>query len=98
MFTDVPNQVNTRCPGSKAPARAGAPVLFSSSAGPVPFPERLAADRWIAAALCLLSCAYLLLFLRFTAMDPDEGITLQGAQRIVEGQLLYRDFFAFITP
>jgi 4-amino-4-deoxy-L-arabinose transferase-like glycosyltransferase len=31
-------------------------------------------------------------------MDPDEGIILQGAQRIVQGQVLYRDFFSFFTP
>jgi 4-amino-4-deoxy-L-arabinose transferase-like glycosyltransferase len=31
-------------------------------------------------------------------MDPDEGIVLQGAHRIVIGQLPYRDFFTFYTP
>jgi len=31
-------------------------------------------------------------------MDPDEGIILQGAQRILRGEVLYRDFFSFFTP
>jgi Dolichyl-phosphate-mannose-protein mannosyltransferase len=31
-------------------------------------------------------------------MDPDEGIVLQGAQRILQGQVLYRDFFSYFTP
>jgi len=31
-------------------------------------------------------------------MDPDEGIVLQGAQRILRGEVLYRDFFSFFTP
>src|ERR1700674_3537469 len=62
------------------------------------FPEKLPAERWIAASLLLLSCLYLGLFLRYTYLDPDEGITLQGARRILQGQVLYRDFFEFVTP
>jgi hypothetical protein len=31
-------------------------------------------------------------------MDPDEGIILQGAERILRGQVPYRDFFSFFTP
>ncbi len=31
-------------------------------------------------------------------MEPDEGIILQGAQRILRGQVLYRDVFSFFTP
>lgn len=46
----------------------------------------------------LLSAGYLWLFRRSTAMEPDEGIILQGAQRILHGQVLYRDFFTFLTP
>ena len=46
----------------------------------------------------LLTAAYLFLFRRFTTMDPDEGIILQGTQRILRGEVLYRDFFSFFTP
>lgn len=41
---------------------------------------------------------FLLPFYRFITLNADEGIVLQGAQRILEGQLPYRDFFSFYTP
>jgi Dolichyl-phosphate-mannose-protein mannosyltransferase len=31
-------------------------------------------------------------------MEADEGIILQGAERILHGQVLYRDFFSYLTP
>ena len=31
-------------------------------------------------------------------MEPDEGIVLEGAQRILRGEVLYRDFFSYFTP
>jgi hypothetical protein len=65
---------------------------------PLVIPEELASERWIAAGVFLASCAYLCLFVRYTLLDPDEGIILQGAQRILHGQVLYRDFFSFYTP
>ena len=79
------------------PQRPGAGPL---SAEPQGFlcPERLAADRWLALLVFALSFAYLWMFRRYTAIDPDEGIILQGAQRVLEGQVLYRDFFSFLTP
>ena len=51
-------------------------------------------------ALCIfaLSFLYLCLFRKYSWVDPDEGIILQGAQRILDGQVLYRDFFSFFTP
>ena len=61
-------------------------------------PERSSTERWIALATFLLSLGYLLLFRRYTWIDPDEGIILQGAQRILDGQVVYRDFFSFFTP
>jgi 4-amino-4-deoxy-L-arabinose transferase-like glycosyltransferase len=61
-------------------------------------PEKSLADWGIAAALFAGSCIYLLPFYRYTTMFSDEGIFLQGAQRILEGQVLYRDFFSLFTP
>lgn len=56
-------------------------------------------EEWgIALLVSLLSFAYLCLFRHFNAIEPDEGIVLQGAQRILTGQVLYRDFFSFYTP
>ena len=54
--------------------------------------------RKIASLIFLASFAYLCFFRRYTAMEPDEGIVLQGAQRILHGDVLYRDFFSFYTP
>ena len=61
-------------------------------------PEQLCSERWIDFFLFVFSFLYLCLFRRFTAMEPDEGIILQGAQRVLTGQVLYRDFFSFYTP
>src|SRR6184192_4776565 len=61
-------------------------------------PEHFSRDRQIALFIFLSSLGYLLLFRRYTTMEPDEGIVLQGAQRILRGEVLYRDFFSFFTP
>ena len=55
-------------------------------------------DRVIPAFVFLFSLAYLCVFLRYSSLEPDEGIVLQGAQRILNGQIPYRDFFSFYTP
>jgi len=55
-------------------------------------------DGAIAILLFVFSLVYLWLFRRYVAMEPDEGIILQGAQRILNGEVLYRDFFSFFTP
>lgn len=62
------------------------------------FPEAMPVERWIAAGLFVASCAYLCAFVRYMPLDQDEGIVLQGAERILRGQVLYRDFFSFFTP
>jgi 4-amino-4-deoxy-L-arabinose transferase-like glycosyltransferase len=60
--------------------------------------EQSRPDLYLAGALFLISFLYLCIFRRFTTMEPDEGIVLQGAQRILSGQVPYRDFFSFYTP
>ena len=65
---------------------------------PVCLPERLCSERYIALIIFLLSFLYLCAFRRSTGIDLDEGIILQGAQRILDGQVPYRDFFSFFTP
>jgi len=59
---------------------------------------KLFSERWTAILLFACSCLYLLAFLKVVNMEPDEGIVLAGAQRILDGQLPYRDFFSFYTP
>ncbi len=61
-------------------------------------PEKSRFELGIASLLFILSLLYLCIFRRFCGIDPDEGIILQGAQRILDGQVLYRDFFSFFTP
>src|SRR2546428_3846139 len=61
-------------------------------------PEGSRTERAVAMTVFVTACAYLFVFRRYTAMDPDEGIVLQGAQRILGGEVLYRDFFSFFTP
>src|SRR6266480_1029637 len=73
--------------------------LGTESAGSrIHLKEDLSRDRQLGIALFLLSFAYLWIFRRYTSMEPDEGIVLQGAQRILRGEVLYRDFFSFFTP
>lgn len=60
-------------------------------------PERSRTERYLALALFAFSFFYLCLFRHFTTMEPDEGVVLQGAQRILAGQVPYRDFFSFYT-
>jgi 4-amino-4-deoxy-L-arabinose transferase-like glycosyltransferase len=65
---------------------------------PVFIPECVRAERWLSVGLLLTSIAYLAIFCRYSTIEPDEGIILEGAQRILHGQVLYRDFFSFFTP
>ena len=64
----------------------------------VNLPEKFLRDWLIATLVFGFSAAYFGFFYQYTLINGDEGIILQGAQRILQGQVLYRDFFAFITP
>jgi 4-amino-4-deoxy-L-arabinose transferase-like glycosyltransferase len=76
---------------AKPPAEARMPdVLF--------FPETSRKEWLVTLAIFLVSCAYLCLFRNASPFDPDEGVALQGAERILRGQVVYRDFFSFMTP
>ena len=55
-------------------------------------------NRTLPVLVFIFCVAYLCLFLRYSSLEPDEGIVLQGAQRILNGQVPYRDFFSFYTP
>jgi len=79
-------------------AKSPEPIAPETESCSLLLPEKLPTERWIALGVFTISLFYLCLFRRYTSMDPDEGIILQGAQRIVQGQVLYRDFFSFFTP
>ncbi len=61
-------------------------------------PEKSTQERGIVLLLFLGSCLYLSFFYNYTTLHSDEGIVLEGAQRILQGQVPYRDFFSFYTP
>ena len=56
------------------------------------------AEAAIAFVIFLICFAYLCIFRHFTTLEADEGIVLQGATRVLHGQVPYRDFFSFYTP
>jgi 4-amino-4-deoxy-L-arabinose transferase-like glycosyltransferase len=60
-------------------------------------PEQSAAELSMT-ALIGCTCLSFLALCRYTNLDGDEGIVLQGAQRVLEGQVPYRDFFSFYVP
>lgn len=72
--------------------------MIGSGAASLGRPESSRIEQALALGLFVLSLLYLLIFRRHTSIDADEGIILQGAQRILDGQVLYRDFFSFFTP
>jgi 4-amino-4-deoxy-L-arabinose transferase-like glycosyltransferase len=73
-------------------------LVVRAPANDTDWPEGSRSERYLALVIFLLSFFYLCIFRRYSGVDPDEGIILQGAQRILEGQVLYRDFFSFFTP
>ncbi len=61
-------------------------------------PERSLQEWGIAVSLFAVSIVYLWPFRSYTTLNGDEGIVLQAAERILHGQVLYRDAFSFVTP
>lgn len=52
----------------------------------------------LAIGVCLITLFPTLLGSNFIILDQDAWIALYGAKRILEGQLLYKNFFDFVTP
>lgn len=74
---------------------------LSSATAPVlkpPIPEKSLADLAIGCAVAAFAVVWVLPLFSFTRFHGDEGIALQGAVRILHGELPYRDFFSFYTP
>ncbi len=61
-------------------------------------PEQSRTDLAIAVGLFFATLLLLWRQVDFVSMNPDEGIVLQGAARILRGEIPYRDFFSFYTP
>jgi len=55
--------------------------------------------KWIVAiGFSILNIALSMRYVGYIMLDQDPWIALYGAKRILEGQLLYKDFFDFVTP
>ncbi len=76
-----------------APEAVGTETNPIQEPGAVTIPERSLCEWGIALAIGILSCLYLLAFRRVSILNPDEGISLEAAERILHGQIPYRDFF-----
>ncbi|MBI4165529.1 MAG: glycosyltransferase family 39 protein [Acidobacteria bacterium] len=61
-------------------------------------PENSRVEQGMALLVFAVSMIYLWPYRAVTDLFQDEGIVLEGAQRILDGQVLYRDFFSFYTP
>src|SRR5262249_33519750 len=64
---------------------------------PAPSLRAVARDPWLY-ALAVFSVVYCIPAFRLVASLSDEGIILHGAARLLEGQVVYRDFFEIIGP
>ncbi len=53
---------------------------------------------FLAISLCFVTLFPTLFWSNFIILDQDTWIALYGAKRILEGQLLYKNFFDFVTP
>ena len=80
-------------PASRASVPLAAPPRAQAGT-----PAYSLSDTLTTVALAAISILYLWQFRNALALDPDEGILLQGAARMLRGQLPYRDFFSFYTP
>jgi hypothetical protein len=61
-------------------------------------PENSSSEWAIAFIVFSATCLYLRLFYNCTVLFGDEGLTLVGAERVLNGAVPYRDFFSFFTP
>lgn len=66
---------------------------------PDPFPNMMLTGRdWIGAALLLAGTVLYLLHWPHDFYGFDEGLYLYGSKRVLDGEIMYRDFFEILTP
>jgi Dolichyl-phosphate-mannose-protein mannosyltransferase len=78
-------------------AAVGAETCAANSSAQSPVPEGSWSELLIALAVFFCACLCLWPLRNFVTFDGDEGFTLVGAERILRGQIPYRDFFASYT-
>ena len=79
-------------------AIVGHEACTANSSGSPMVPERSRSELLIALAVFLAACLYLWPLRDFVSFNADEGIILSDADRILRGQVPYRDFFYLYTP
>src|SRR5437870_4771920 len=96
----IPSERDSALKGTSPPSAGGAQEVRSSSASKheLRFPEKSHTDVAVACGISLLAMIWVSPFFSFTRLHGDEGILLQGAVRILHGQIPCRDFFSFYTP
>ena len=70
----------------------------TNSTAQSPVPGHIRTELLLALAVFFAACLYLWPLRDFVTFNANEGITLAGAERILQGQVPYRDFFSFVTP
>lgn len=85
-------------PATDRPAQSCAPEATSPPHLELRIPEKSPLDLAIGFALIAFAIFWLRPLFSFTRFHGDEGIPLQGAVRILNGEIPYRDFFSFYTP
>jgi len=84
-----------------AMSHAAGPVpatCTAKSTGQSPAAGHSRTEFFLALAIFCAACLYLWPLRDFVGFNANEGITLAGAERILQGQVPYRDFFTFVTP
>jgi hypothetical protein len=76
------------------------PLSSPSGESGIPFPRRPWPRRipWDTLAVVVASGAFLAFFYRIPPSSTDEGMIAAGAERILRGQVPYRDFFSELGP
>ena len=87
---------NSEAPQGQPQGAGG--MLHGAEIEPVYFPEKSRKELLVVAGIFTACCLYFRLYYNYTTLNPVEGIIPQGAQRILNGEVLYRDFFSFYTP
>jgi 4-amino-4-deoxy-L-arabinose transferase-like glycosyltransferase len=77
---------------------SGRETCTTKSTGQSLAPGQSRTELFIALAIFCAACLYLWPLRDFVTFNANEGITLAGAERILQGQVPYRDFFTFVTP
>jgi 4-amino-4-deoxy-L-arabinose transferase-like glycosyltransferase len=72
-------------------------LAMTAESGELRKPEKSPVDLLLACAMALVAALWVMPLVSYIG-GADEGITLQGAIRILGGELPYRDFFSFYTP